>query len=151
MSTQSSLIASNRKASFNYQLFDKFEAGIVLLGSEVKALRLGRVNLTDAYVTLDKEEVFLWNSHIGIYDQAGPFNHKPLRTRKLLLHRNEIDKLIGKVSEKGFSLVPTKLYFKNGKVKCEFALGKGKKLHDKRQSIKERDQNREVEKYLKQR
>ncbi|PIE70419.1 MAG: SsrA-binding protein [Deltaproteobacteria bacterium] len=136
------MIAVNKKARFNYEVLDDFEAGMVLVGTEVKSLREGRVNLTDAYGTIKKGEVFVYNLHISPYSFAYYDNHDPLRPRKLLLHKQQIKRLIGKTQEKGLSLVPLSLYFKNGKVKMKLALARGKKRHDKRQDIKERDAKR---------
>ncbi|MFO1519426.1 MAG: SsrA-binding protein SmpB [bacterium] len=143
------VIATNRKAHFNYEIVEKLEAGIALVGSEVKSLREGKANLSDAYAMIEKGEAYLYHCHISPYDNAGPFNHEPLRVRKLLLHRREIEKLIGKTQEKGFTLVPTKLYFKKGRAKVEIGLAKGKKLYDKRETIKRREQDREMSKAIK--
>lgn len=140
--TAQKLIASNKTARVNYEIGDTYEAGLVLTGTEVKALRSGKANLKDSYVVVKDDEVFLREMHIGHYDHGNRFNHNPLRTRKLLLHRREIKKLYGKSREKGLSLVPLKLYFKNGKVKVEFGIGKGKKVYDRRQDIKEREERR---------
>jgi SsrA-binding protein len=149
MSEGEKLIATNRKAHFNYQILEKYEAGLSLLGTEVKSLRAGNANLSDAYAIIRNDEAFLLNCHIGAYPHAGPFNHEPLRTRKLLLHRHEIEKLIGKTQEKGLALIPIRLYFKGGKAKVELGLGKGKKLYDKRETIKRRETDREVAKAMK--
>lgn len=143
------IICKNRKARFNYQIEDTFEAGIALVGSEVKSLRRGRANLTDAYAKIDKGEVFLVAAHISPYEQANRENHEPLRQRKLLMHKREIKKLVGKVAERGFSLIPLKLYFKNGKVKVQVALAKGKRAYDKREAIRKKDQRREMERLIK--
>ena len=140
--TAQKLIASNKTARVNYEIGDTYEAGLVLTGTEVKALRSGKANLKDSYVVVKDDEVFLREMHIGHYDHGNRFNHNPLRTRKLLLHRREIKKLYGKSREKGLSLVPLKLYFKNGKVKVEFGIGKGKKVYDRRHDIKEREERR---------
>lgn len=140
--TAQKLIASNKTARVNYEIGDTYEAGLVLTGTEVKALRSGKANLKDSYVVVKDDEVFLREMHIGHYDHGNRFNHNPLRTRKLLLHKREIKKLYGKSREKGLSLVPLKLYFKNGKVKVEFGIGKGKKVYDRRQDIKEREERR---------
>ena len=139
------LIASNRKARFDYEILDSFEAGIALLGPEVKSLRAGNANLGDAYAIVRRGEVFLLNAHIGPYDQAGRANAPPRRERKLLLHRAEIERLTGRVNERGFTLVPLELYFKGGRAKVELGLARGKKSHDKRQSIRERESEREVQ------
>ena len=140
--TAQKLIASNKTARVNYDIGDTYEAGLVLTGTGVKALRSGKANLKDSYVVVKDDEVYLREMHIGDYDHGNRFNHNPLRTRKLLLHRREIKKLYGKSREKGLSLVPLKLYFKNGKVKVEFGIGKGKKVYDRRQDIKEREERR---------
>jgi SsrA-binding protein len=138
-------IASNRKARFDYEILDSFEAGIALLGPEVKSLRAGNANLGDAYAIVRRGEVFLVNAHIGPYDQAGRANAPPRRERKLLLHRAEIARLAGRVNERGFTLVPLELYFKGGRAKVQLGLARGKKSHDKRQSIRERESEREVQ------
>jgi len=138
-------IASNRKARFDYEILDTFEAGIALLGPEVKSLRAGNANLGDAYAIVRRGEVFLVNAHIGPYDQAGRANAAPRRERKLLLHRAEIERLSGRVAERGFTLVPIALYFKDGRAKVELGLARGKKTHDKRQTIRERESAREVQ------
>ncbi len=135
---------SNRRARFEYEILDSFEAGIVLTGSEVKSLRAGKANLQDSYALVKNGEVWLLNMHISPYEQANQFNHDPVRTRKLLLHKSEIVKLYSKANEKGLSLIPLKLYFKKGMAKVELGVGKGKKLHDKRDSIKARDVEREL-------
>jgi SsrA-binding protein len=143
------IIAVNRKARHEYHILDSYEAGIVLKGTEVKSIREGNVNLKDSYAIIKYSEVFLINMHIGPYRQGNIFNHKPLRDRKLLLNKREIRKLIGKVEEKGMTLVPLKLYFKRGIVKIELALAKGKILYDKRESIAKRDYEREKIRELK--
>src|SRR6266550_2894656 len=137
-------IAENRKAHHDYHLLETFEAGIVLVGTEVKAIREGRVNLRDSYARLDDGEVFLYNVNISPYSHRGYVDHEPLRRRKLLLHRHEIRKLIGKTVEKGMTLVPTRLYFKNGRVKVAISLAKGKKEYDKRETVKRREADRET-------
>lgn len=139
------IIAENRKARHNYFLEDEFEAGMVLKGTEVKSLRMGKANLKDSYARIKNGEVFVYQLHIGAYPYAYYGNHDPLRPRKLLLHRFEIKKLYGKVNEKGYSLVPLKLYFRGGKVKLRIALAKGKQRHDKRETIRRRDQKRELD------
>jgi len=139
------LVASNRKARFEYEILDTFEAGIALLGPEVKSLRAGNANLTDAYAIVRRGEVFLVNAHIGPYDQAGRANAAPRRERKLLLHRAEIERLSGRVAERGFTLVPIELYFKDGRAKIQLGLARGKKSHDKRETIRERDSEREIQ------
>ena len=137
-------IAENRKASHDYHLLETFEAGIALLGTEVKAIREGRVNLRDSFARLDDGEVFLYNVNISPYSHRGYADHEPLRRRKLLLHREEIRKLIGKTVARGMTLVPTRMYFKNGRVKVEVSLAKGKKEYDKRETIKRREVDRET-------
>ncbi len=137
-------IAENRKAFHDYHLLESFEAGLVLLGTEVKAIREGRVNLRDSFARLENGEVFLYNVNISPYSHRGYADHEPLRRRKLLLHRDEIRKLIGKTVEKGMTLVPTRLYFKKGRVKVSVALAKGKKEYDKRETIKRRETDRET-------
>jgi SsrA-binding protein len=138
------LIASNRKARHDYTVLDTFEAGIVLTGTEVKSLRAGRASLVEAFASVDDGEVWLRNVHIPEYTQGTWTNHAPRRSRKLLLHRKEILRLIGKTKESGLSLVPLSLYFKDGKVKVELALARGKKAHDKRQDIAKRDAQRDM-------
>ena len=137
-------IARNKRARHDYHILETWEAGIALLGTEVKALRDGRANLTDAYGVVKDGEVFLLNLHIGHYGMGGGFNHEPTRTRKLLLHRKEIRKMIGAVERQGLTLVPLDLYFKNGRAKVVLALGKGKKEHDKRQDLRKKDDEREL-------
>ncbi len=141
-------ITENRKARFNYFIEDTFEAGIVLTGTEVKSLRQGRANLKDAYALIKNGEVFLYQMHISPYPFAYYGNHDPLRPRKLLLHKYEIKRLYGKVNEKGRSLIPLNLYFKNGKVKVTLALARGKQKFDKRQAIRKRDEKRDLERSL---
>ncbi len=138
-------IAENRKARHNYFIEDTYEAGMVLLGTEVKSLRGGRANLKDSYARIVNGEVFVYQMHIGPYPFAYYNNHEPLRTRKLLLHKSEIKKLYGKVNEKGFSLIPLRLYFVNGKVKMTIALARGKRKYDKRHTIRQRDEKREMD------
>jgi len=139
------IVAENRKARYEYFIIDEYEAGIVLLGTEVKSLRLGSVHLKDSYARIKKGEVYIHQMHIGAYPFAYHDNHDPLRTRKLLLHRKEIKKLYGKVNEKGFSLIPLRVYFLNGKAKIIIALAKGKRKYDKRDAIRKRDQQRDLE------
>jgi SsrA-binding protein len=140
------VIASNRKARHDYAILDTYEAGIVLLGTEVKSLRLGRASLVDAFATVDDGEIWLRGLHIAEYALGTWTNHEPRRTRKLLLHHKEIVKLIGKTKETGHSLVPLSMYFKDGKVKVELALARGKKAYDKRQDLAKRDADREIAK-----
>jgi SsrA-binding protein len=137
-------IAENRKAYHDYHLLETFEAGVALLGTEVKAIREGRANLRDSYARVDNGEVYLYNVNISPYSHRGYADHEPLRPRKLLLHRNEIRKLIGKTVEKGMTLVPVRMYFKNGRVKVAISLAKGKKEYDKRETIKRRESDRET-------
>jgi SsrA-binding protein len=138
-------IATNREARFRFTLSDEVEAGIVLVGSEVKSMREGGVQMKDAYADIRDGEVWLRNLHIAPYKHAGLDNHEPERPRKLLLNRREIDRIVGKLNERGFSLVPTRIYFKDGRAKVEIALGRGKDQGDKRQSIKEREMKREID------
>ncbi len=144
-------IAENRKAFHDYHLLETFEAGIVLLGTEVKAIREGRVNLRDSFARVEDGEVFLYNVNISPYSHRGYADHEPLRRRKLLLHRDEIRKLIGKTVEKGMTLVPVRLYYKNGRVKVAVSLAKGKKEFDKRETIKRRETDRETRAAIKSR
>jgi SsrA-binding protein len=137
-------IAKNRRARHDYIILDTYEAGIVLTGSEVKSLREGKANLSDAYGIVRNGEIFLLNLHISVYERASYNNHEPTRTRKLLLHKREITRLIGAIERQGLTLVPLELYFKHGVAKVAMALGKGKKLHDKRESEKARDADREI-------
>jgi SsrA-binding protein len=146
-----STIAENRKAFHDFHLLETFEAGVVLLGTEVKAIREGRVNLRDSYARVEDGEVFLYNVTISPYSHRGYADHEPLRRRKLLLHRDEIRKLIGKTVEKGMTLVPVRLYFKGGKVKVAVSLAKGKKEYDKRETIKRRETDRETRAAIKSR
>jgi SsrA-binding protein len=142
------LIAQNRKARHDYAVLDTLEAGVVLTGTEVKSLRLGRASLVDGFATIDDGEVYLRNVHIPEYDQGSWTNHEPRRTRKLLLHHGEIMRLIGKTRESGLTLVPLSLYFREGKVKVELALARGKRSYDKRQDLARRDADREVRRAL---
>ncbi|MSO30119.1 MAG: SsrA-binding protein SmpB [Acidobacteria bacterium] len=137
-------IAENRKAFHDYHVLETFEAGVALLGTEVKSIREGAVNLRDSYARVDEGEVFVYNIHITPYSHRGYADHDPIRKRKLLLHRHEIRKLIGKTIERGMTLVPLRMYFKNGRVKMAVALAKGKQAHDKREAIKKRDTDRET-------
>jgi SsrA-binding protein len=145
------LIADNRKARHDYHLLETFEAGVALLGTEVKAIREGRVNLRDSYARVEGGEVFLYGMNISPYSHRGYAEHDPTRRRKLLLHRIEIRKLIGKTVEKGLTLVPTQLYFKNGRVKVAIALARGKQEHDKRETIRRRETERETRTAIKHR
>ena len=142
------IISSNRKARFNYFFKEFFEAGIVLMGSEVKSLRDGKANISESYAFDIGGEIFLINSHIPSYKESSYNNHDPKRNRKLLLNKREINKLLGRINREGFTLIPTKLYFKKGKAKVEIAVAKGKKQYDKRQVKKTRDWNREKERFF---
>jgi SsrA-binding protein len=146
-----SSVAENRKAFHDFHLMETFEAGLVLLGTEVKAIREGRVNLRDSFARVEDGEVFLYNVNLSPYSHRGYADHAPLRRRKLLLHRSEIKKLIGKTVEKGMTLVPVRLYFKNGRVKVAVSLAKGKKDYDKRETIKRRETDRETRAAMKSR
>lgn len=143
------IITTNKKASFNYFLSDFIEAGIVLQGTEIKSLRAHNVSLNDSYVVFKNHEAFILNMNISEYEKGNIFNHDPLRTRKLLLNKREILKYEQKVIKEGYTIVPTKIYLKKGKAKVEIALGKGKKLFDKRETIKERDDKRNIERAIK--
>jgi len=143
------LIASNKTARLNYAIDETFEAGIVLVGTEVKSIREGRVNLKDSYALVTDGEVFAHDVHISPYSHGNRQNHDPLRTRKLLLHVREINKLYGKSREKGMALIPLRMYFKNGRVKLEIGIGKGKKLYDKRETLKTKADKREMERGMK--
>jgi SsrA-binding protein len=142
------IVATNRKARHNYSILDTFEAGIALLGTEVKALRDGQASLADAFATVDDGEIWLRNVHIPEYHHGSWTNHAPRRNRKLLLHRSQIDTLIGKIQDGNLSLVPLSLYFLDGKVKVELALARGKQAHDKRQDLAKRDADREITREL---
>jgi len=135
-------------ARINYDITDTFEAGIVLVGTEVKSLREGRANLKDSYAMVHEGEVYLHDLHISPYNFGNRYNHDPLRVRKLLLHKAEIKRLYGRTREKGFSLIPTKMYFKHGRIKVEFGLGRGKKLYDKREDLKRREADRDIERHF---
>jgi len=144
-------VAENRKAFHDFHILETFEAGMVLLGTEVKAIREGRVNLRDSFARLEDGEVWIYNVHINAYSHRGYADHEPTRRRKLLLHRQEIRKLIGRTVEKGMTLVPTRMYFKNGHVKIGLGLAKGKLAHDKRETIKRREADRETRAAVKER
>jgi SsrA-binding protein len=147
---QHKVVATNRKAYHDYFIEEKLEAGVMLRGTEVKSLRDGRVNLQDSYASVDDGEVFLHHCHISPYSHGNIMNHEPLRARKLLLHRKEINKLIGKTQQKGLTLIPLRIYFsKQGRAKVELALAKGKKQYDRRETIKAREAGREVERAIK--
>ena len=145
------IVAENRRARHDYHIHETFEAGIVLTGTEIKSLRGGRANLTDSYARIDNGELFLISAHISPYDQGNRFNHEPRRNRKLLMHKSEILRLLGKTREKGYTLVPLKIYLSHGLAKVELALASGKDLYDKRQSAAEKDSKREVERTLRDR
>ena len=144
------VIADNRQARYLYEILETYEAGIQLTGTEVKSIRAGKANLQDGYASIRDNEAWLLNVHISPYNASGQyFNHEPRRSRKLLLHRDEIRKLIGKTEQQGLTLVPLKMYLKNGWVKISIALGKGKKIHDKRETIKKRQDQREMQRAMK--
>lgn len=145
------LVAENRKALHDYHILETFEAGVVLLGTEVKAIREGNVNLRDSFARLEEGEVWIYNVHINPYSHRGYADHEPTRKRKLLLRRQEIRKLIGRTVEKGMTLVPTRMYFKNGHVKIGLGLAKGKQAHDKRETVKKREADRETRAAVKER
>lgn len=143
------LVANNKKAYHDYFIDEKYEAGVSLHGTEVKSLRMGKCSIKEAFVRIENGEVFVYGMHVSPYEKGNIFNKDPLRVKKLLLHKAEINKLLGKIKEKGFTLVPLQVYFKNGKAKVEIGLARGKKLYDKRQDIAKKDQRREVEKEFK--
>ncbi|OGO37813.1 MAG: SsrA-binding protein [Chloroflexi bacterium RBG_16_57_11] len=145
METNFKVVATNRKASHEYFLLERYEAGIALQGSEIKSIRAGQISLAEAYIRLDGSGAWLEDAHIAPYEQAGHFNHEPRRPRRLLLHRKEIRQLWNEVRQKGMTIVPTRMYLKNGRAKLEIAVAKGKKLYDKRQTIAKRDAEREIE------
>ena len=142
------IISINRKASFNYFFESVYEAGIVLKGSEIKSIRLGKINIADSYAIERRGEIYLMNSHIQLYKNASYSNHNPTDDRKLLLNKREINKLIGKINREGFTIIPTKIYFKKGKAKIEIAVAKGKKQYDKRQAKKNKDWQRDKARYV---
>jgi len=145
------IVCVNRQARYNYFIDETYEAGLVLVGSEVKSLRDGKANLKDSYARIQKGEAFLVNAHVSSYAGANQFNHEPTRMRKLLLHAREIERLTGKTKERGLTLIPLKLYFKNGRAKVELGLARGKKLYDKRETLRRKVAEREVERSLKSR
>ncbi len=145
------VVVTNKKARFLYEIIETLEAGLVLQGTEVKSLRLGKGNLQDSYATIKDGEMFLFNMHISPYDQGNIYNHEPDRIRKLLLHKQEIKRLTGKIVERGMTLVPLKIYFKNGRAKVELGLARGKSLVDRRKDIARRDEQRMVEREFKER
>ncbi|MGP4061349.1 SsrA-binding protein SmpB [Halobacillus litoralis] len=142
-------IAQNKKARHDFTIEETFEAGIVLQGTEIKSIRNGRINLKDSFARINKGEVYLHNMHISPYEQGNIFNHEPTRARKLLLHRKQINQLIGQTQQKGYSLVPLKVYIKNGVAKVLIGLGKGKKKYDKREDLKQKQQKREIDRAIK--
>jgi SsrA-binding protein len=144
-----STVALNRRARHDFTIDETFEAGIALTGTEIKSVRAGKVNLSNAYARIEKGEAWLIGADIAPFEGGNRYNHEPKRTRKLLLHRREIDRLYGQVRERGVTIVPTRLYFKDGRVKVELALAKGKELHDKRRDIADRDARRQIERELK--
>lgn len=143
------LIANNKKAFHDYFIDEKYEAGIVLHGTEVKSMRLGKCSIKESFVRIENNEVWVYGMHVSPYEKGNLFNRDPLRPKKLLMHKEEIRKLVGKIAEKGFTLVPLQVYFKDGKAKVELGLARGKKLYDKRQDIAKKDQRREAEKEFK--
>jgi SsrA-binding protein len=143
------ILCENKKARHDYFIEETYEAGIALEGTEVKSLRLGKANLKDSYVQIEEQEAFLHNTHVSPYPYGHQFNHDPERVRKLLLHKREIRRLMGKTQERGYSLVPLRIYLKNGRIKIEIGLGKGKTIYDKREVLKKRSADREIEKALK--
>jgi SsrA-binding protein len=149
--TANRLVCQNKKAYHDYEIIEKLEAGMVLLGTEVKSLREGRANLKDSYAKITRGEVFLYGLHISPYSHASYDNHDPERVRKLLLHNVEIKRLVGKTQERGFSLIPLKIYFSHGRAKVELGLARGKKLYDKRESLKRKEETREMDRLRKQR
>ena len=143
------LVANNKKAYHDYFIEEKYEAGLVLHGTEVKSLRMGKCSIKEAFIRIENSEVFIYGMHVSPYEKGNIFNKDPLRVRKLLLHKQQIRKLIGNSSEKGYTIVPLQVYFRDGRAKIEIGLAKGKKLYDKRQDIAKKDQRREAEKELK--
>lgn len=145
------IISTNRKAFHEYHIFDKFNAGMVLTGTEIKSIRKGAINLKDSFVKVDNSEVFLYNCHISPYEQGNRYNHEEKRTRKLLLNKREIDKLIGRIKKDGYAIVPLEVYLENGWAKIEIALAKGKKLYDKRDDLAKKAQARDIDRAVKSR
>lgn len=145
------IISTNRKAFHEYHIFDRFNAGMVLTGTEIKSIRKGAINLKDSFVKVDNSEVFLYNCHISPYEQGNRFNHEEKRTRKLLLNKKEIEKLIGKIKKDGYAIVPLEIYLENGWAKLEIALAKGKKLYDKREDLAKKAQSRDIDRAVKSR
>ena len=144
----SNIIAKNPTARHNYEIIDTYEAGIVLSGTEIKSIRSGKVNLKDSYASIEKGEVYIHSMHISPYEHGNIFNKDPLRDRKLLLNKSQIRKLVGLISQKGYTLVPISLYFKGSIVKVELGIGKGKKLYDKREDLKKKDQERYIQQHM---
>lgn len=149
MSEAMKLVANNKKAYHDYFIEEKYEAGIVLHGTEVKSMRMGKCSIKESFIRIENGEIFAYGMHVSPYEKGNIFNKDPLRTKKLLLHKKEINKLMGKIAEKGYTLVPLQVYFKDGRAKVEIGLAKGKRLYDKRQDIAKKDQRREAEKELK--
>lgn len=149
MTEETVAIVRNKRARFEYEILDTFEAGLVLAGTEVKSIRLKKVSIQESYARVRNNELFLVGMNISLYEMGNRFNHEPLRERKLLLHRHQIKRLIGKLQEKGFTLIPLQMYFKNGKVKVLLGLGKGKAKYDKRKDIQKRDLDRDMQREIK--
>lgn len=149
--TEGKVVAKNKKATHDYFIEETYEAGIVLTGTEIKSIRAGKANIKDAYARIKNGEIYLWNAHISPYEQGNRYNHDPLRTRKLLLQKKQIAKLIGTTKEQGYTLVPLKIYLKNGFAKLLIGVGKGKKNYDKRHALKEKDAKRQIEKAFRER
>lgn len=151
MMSSEKVVARNRKAFHNYTIEDRYEAGLVLVGTEIKSIRAGRVNIAEGYAQPKRGELWLMNVHIGPYDPSGRSGHAPIRPRKLLLHRKEIDRIVGRVQERGYTLVPLRMYLKGGRAKVEIGLARGKRKYDKRQAIAKRDAQRDVDRAMKDR
>jgi SsrA-binding protein len=151
MESKRKVVSSNRKVRHDYEILDTYEAGLVLMGSEIKAIRAGHVNLREGFIQARDGELWLLNTHIASYEQAGHFGHDPLRPRKLLLHRKEINRIMARVQEKGLTVVPTMMYLLNGRAKVEIALARGKKHYDKRDALRKQDSRRQVERALRER
>ncbi len=151
MTTGRKIIATNRKAKHDFEILDTYEAGLVLTGSEIKSIRASRVSLRESFVQPRNDELWLLNAHIAPYDQAGRFGHDPLRPRKLLLHRKEIDRIVARVQEKGLTIIPTVMYLTRGRAKVEIALARGKKRYDKREALRKRDSQRQIERSVRER
>ncbi|WP_066058841.1 SsrA-binding protein SmpB [Robertmurraya korlensis] len=145
------VVAQNKKANHDYFIEETYEAGMVLQGTEIKAIRAGRINLKDSYARIQNGEIYLLNAHVSPYEQGNRYNHDPLRQRKLLLHKKEIDKLLGETKEAGYALVPLKVYLKNGYAKILIGLGKGKKNYDKREDLKKKEAKRDIERAFRER